>query len=260
MDHETDFYQFETIDGAAALSHDEGVWVGHNLARVLDLSTGDTLTIKALGQTNEAPIAGVVNWATGVLVPATLMQTWSPLGVQLANITLIRAEAIDDVRRELIALDGVGSVEVVEQTNQDIVAYTSLYTNFSYLFQSFGYILTLVVLFITIRVNIHERREELAIMRSMGSSIGDIAGTITWETMTVTILSMIIGLPLSWRFLEGLMQNYDTDFTGFITYIAPQSYVVAGIGIIVIVLFSQWLGLRNLRKLDLGYLSKSLSM
>lgn len=263
LDHETDFYVLETAAGETAFSRDDAVWIGHNLARVLDVGVGDTLGLEALGQTQEARVAGVVNQGIGspVFVPATLMASWTPLGVRLANMALIRVEpeSRDEARRALAALDGVIAVEDLALTTRDIHNYMSLWVNFSYIFQGFGYLLTLVVIFNTVSINLRERREELAIMRAMGSSIGEIVRIITWETMSVTIVSMILAVPLGWIALDWLIGNYNLDFFGMLNHIAPHSYLIAAGGVIAIVLLAEWINLRSIRKVDLGQLSKSLS-
>ncbi len=263
-DHETDYYTFKTLDGEAAFSHGEAVWIGQNLARVLDVGAGDTLTLSALGQTHEARIAGVVEQFLGsvVFTPTELMLGWTPLSVRMSNMAWVQVEPgeLDTVRRALTALNGVVAVEVTEQTRQDVYNYVQLYLNFSYIFLAFGYLLTLLVLFNTVSINLHERREELSIMRALGASSGEIARTITWETMVVTIAGMIPAVPLGWQAADWLMKNYQTDFYGLISYIAPRSYILAVVGVIIVVLLAQVPGLRRVRKADLGYLSKTLSM
>lgn len=132
--------------------------------------------------------------------------------------------------------------------------------NFSYVFQAFGYLLTLVVVFNTVSINLHERREELMIMRSMGARLREIAATITWESLTVTLLSIVISIPIGLFVGDILISNYDLDFYGMLTTIAPRSYILAAVGLIVVVLFAEWLSLRGLQRDDLGALSKTLSM
>ena len=78
--------------------------------------------------------------------------------------------------------------------------------------------------------------------------------------LSVTVVGILIGLPLGWAALDVLMNNYDLDFFGLMNYIAPTTYALAIGGIIAVVLFAEWLSLRSLRKVDLGYLSKTLSM
>ena len=132
--------------------------------------------------------------------------------------------------------------------------------NFSYVFQAFGYVLTLVVVFNTVSINLHERHEELMIMRSMGARLREIAATITWESLTVTLLSIVISIPIGLFVGDILIRNYDLDFYGMFTTIAPRSYILAAVGLIVVVLFAEWLSLRGLQRDDLGALSKTLSM
>ncbi len=263
IDHETDYYAFETIRGESTFSHGEGVWIGHNLSRVIGVDVGDTLIMDAMGQTQEAQVAGVVNQGIGsmVYVPSVMMAEWT-FGIPISNMALVRAEpdSLDDVRRTLGGLDGVIAVDDVALSTQDLNNYMSLYINMPRIFLIFGYVLTLLVVFNTVSINLHERREELAIMRSMGATIGEIARAVTWEMMSVTMIGILLGVPLGWYALDTLMNNYDLDFFGLLNYIAPATYALAVFGIIAVVLLAEWLGLRSIRKMELGYLSKSLSM
>jgi putative ABC transport system permease protein len=264
MDNRREVIRYVTVDGDPAFSREDAVWIGHNLARVLDLHTGDMLDIAALGQQQTAEVAGVVDLSIGspVLVPAALMRTWTPLGVSAVNMALVEVAADADliaVRAALEALPGVISVEDAQVNAQDLATYMSFWIEFSYVFQGFGYLLTLVVIFNTVAINLHERQEELAIMRTMGASLGEIARTITWETLSLTGLGMVLSLPLGWAALDWMLGNYDLDFFGMLNYIAPGSYVLAVVGIVAVVLLAEWLGLRALKHVDLGRLSKSLA-
>ncbi|MBN1967082.1 MAG: ABC transporter permease [Anaerolineae bacterium] len=263
MSDRDDFYTFNTLAGDPAFTRDDVIWIGQNLARVLQAGPGDTLTLEALGQQQHAEVAGVVEQAFGSVayVPADLMASWTPLGVRLANLAFVRTEPgqLEAAQAALAGLDGVVSVDVLPTYSADLWAYLSLWANFSYMFQLFGYVLTLLVVFNTISINLHERREELAIMRALGATLGEIGRTITWETLSVTVLGMVLSLPLGWIALGWMMQNYDLDFFGSVNTVAPASYLIAAGGIVAVVLAAEWLGLRTLRGVDLGALSKTLS-
>lgn len=263
LDGDSGFLRLVTTAGDAAFRQDDAVWIGHNLARVLDLSPGDTVTLTALGQSHEARVAGIVDQGAGspVFVPQALMNSWLPLGLPQANAALVRVESgqREAARRALGDLPGVTAVEVVAQTAADIADYSALFVNFSYLFQAFGYLVTLVVVFNTVSINLHERREELAIMRAMGARLGEIARALGWELLTMSGLGMILAVLPGWIALDWLMGNYHLDFFGVTNTIAPHSYLIAAGGVIAVVLLAEWLGLRGLRKADLGYLSKTLS-
>ncbi|MBK8024268.1 MAG: FtsX-like permease family protein [Chloroflexi bacterium] len=264
LDQGTDFLTFAMLSGEPALSSGDAVWIGHNLARVLNADAGDTIRLTALGQTHEARIAGVVEQGIGSIVylPSDLMRSWLPGGLPLVNAALVRADPaqIDAVRVALGDLPGVQSVESMARTRHDLNTYMSLYVDFSRTFVLFGFVLTLVVVFNTITVNLLERHEELMIMRTTGASLREIGAAVAWETLSITVVGILISLPLGWAALEGLLANYDLAFFGQLPAISPQSYAVAIAGIVLVILVAVLLSLRSLRRSNLGALSKTLSM
>ncbi len=116
-----------------------------------------------------------------------------------------------------------------------------------------------MVIFNTVSMSLHERREELAITRAMGAGMGEIARTITWEMLSLTVLGVLLSLPLGWQALGWLMGRYELDFFGVLSVIEPRSIGIALAGIAGVVLLAEWLSLRGLRRADLGWLSKSLA-
>ncbi|MBZ0286634.1 MAG: FtsX-like permease family protein, partial [Anaerolineae bacterium] len=240
------------------------VWVGHNLARVLHVDVGDTLRLTALGETHEALIGGIVNQGIGSLVylPNALMRSWIPGGLPLVNGALVRADPsqLDTVRNALGDMPGVMAVESMAMTIADLRDYLGFWVNFSYLFEAFGFILTLVVVFNTITVNLLERHEELMIMRSTGARLREIAATVTWETLSIAVIGIILSLPLGWWALNYLLGFYHLDFFGLLSVVELRSYLIAALGIVAVIAIAEMLSLRSLRRRDLGAMSKTLSM
>lgn len=259
-----DYVHFHLLDGEPAFSRQDVVWIGHNLARVLDLRVGDEMQLDALGQSVEVSVGGIVEQSIGspVFVPTTLMQSWTPLGLHVANAALVRVEEgqLDAVRAALGQSNNVIVVENMGHIVEDITNYYGLYVNFSYVFMAFGYMLTLVVVFNTVSINLRERHEELLIMRSMGARLREIAAVITWETLSIVLIGIVISIPMGRLASDYLLGNYELDFFGMLTVIHPSSYALGIIGIVGIVVFAEWLSLRHLQHEDLGTLSKSLSM
>ncbi len=260
----TDYLTFTPVGGDPALSNQESVWIGHNLARVLNVNVGDTLTMTALDQTHEAPVGGIVNQGIGSLIylPAALMRSWIPGGLPLVNAALVRVDPaqIESVRAALSALPNVMTVEAMATTTRDILSYLSLWINFSYVFAGFGFVLTLVIVFNTITVNLLERSEELMIMRSTGARMSEIAAVITWETLSVAFVGFALSVPLGWWALRVLLGFYDLDFFGMIGVIRPASYIIAAVGVFLVIAAAEVLSLRGVRRSDMGAMSKTLSM
>ena len=103
VDETQPFLNLEELEGPLAFSSTGGVWIGHNLARVLQVGVGDTIRLKALDETRQAKVLGIVSQVMGspVFVPRSLVVEWMPGGTYLANAALICVEPgqADAVRR-----------------------------------------------------------------------------------------------------------------------------------------------------------------
>jgi len=263
MDDNDPFFELRTLEGAEAFSSTDGVWIGHNLQRVSGVEVGDTVTLHALNQEYPVKVLGVVSYTLGspVFVPRSLMQQWTPGGIFPANTLLVRVDEgrADTVRDALVDLPGMRAVELMPDFESDVDHYLEYFRSGTLIFGTFGYILTLAVLFNTVNGSLRERRDELAVMRALGSTPLEIALTVTLELMLMIVIGMLIGIPIGREVGFWLNRTYETDFFGQVSTIRPVSSLIGAISLIVIVLLAELPGLRSVHKVDLGQVSKSQS-
>jgi putative ABC transport system permease protein len=254
VDETAPFFDLPTLAGEAAFSRNDGVWIGNNLQRVLNLHVGDTLTLRALGQEHQAKVLGVVSYVIGdpVFVPRALMVQWVPGGIFPANVALVRTAPgqKDAVRDAVITLPGVVATEVFAEFENDLNHYLEYFRVGTIIFGSFGYILTLALLFNTVNASLRERHDELSVLRALGSTRREIALTVTLELLVMVILGAIIGVPLGREMGFWLFKAYQTEFYGTINLIKPLSYVLGMASILIVI---------AVQRADLGQVSKSQS-
>jgi hypothetical protein len=126
---ETDPYiKLTTLEGAPAFSSADGVWIGHNLARVLNARVGDTLSLTVDDETKQARVLGIVSQAFGspVFVPRSLFDKWVS-GYTVSNVVLVRVEPnrMADARDDLAKIPGVVAVEDYPAYVRDVNDYLS---------------------------------------------------------------------------------------------------------------------------------------
>ena len=263
LDGDDPFFDLRTIEGDAALSVNDAVWIGHNLQRVLDLHPGDVLTLSILEQFRTARIAGVVSNALGspVFVPRTLAAQWVPGGTLPANMLLLRSAPgqAGAVRDAAAQLPGVVGVEITSEFKRDTDFYLEYFRMGTVIFGAFGYILTLALLFNTVNANLRERHDELAILRALGSTRYEIALTVTIELVIMVLIGVAVGMPLGRSMGFWLNHTYDTDFFGQVNTLLPRSYVIGILSLLAVVLLAELPGLRAVQRTDLGQISKSQS-
>ncbi len=263
LDDRDPFFRLRTLEGDPALSVTGAVWIGHNLQRVLDLHTGDVLTLSFAGQVRTVRVAGVVSSALGspVFVPRALAAQWVPGGNLPANMLLLRAAPgqAGAIRDAAARLPGAVGVEVSREFKADTDFYLEYFRMGTIIFGVFGYILTLALLFNTVNANLRERRDELAILRALGSTRLEIALTVTVELVIMVLVGVAVGVPLGRAMGFWLNHTYDTDFFGQVNTVLLRSYAVGIISLLAVVLLAELPGLLAVQRADLGQISKSQS-
>jgi putative ABC transport system permease protein len=263
VDETEPFFQLNTLEGEPAFSHADAVWIGNNLQRVLGVGVGDTITLRALGQEMEVRVAGVVSYTIGspVFVPRSLFVAGMPGGIVPANTAFIRAEAgrDADVRDAAVALPGVIAAEDFGEFEADLNHYLEYFRVGTLIFGGFGYILTLALLFNTVNASLRERRDELSVLRALGSTPREIALTVTVELLVMVALGALIGVPLGREVGFCLYSSYQTEFYGTVTLMQPVYYLVGLASLLIVIFLAEIPGLRAVQRVDLGQVSKSQS-
>lgn len=263
LDERDPYIKPATLEGEAAFSSGDGVWIGHNLARELSLSVGDTITIVALGQTNTTTIKGIVSQVVGapVYMPRTLVESWMPGGVFLTNTAFVRVKAgkADQVRNEAVGLPKMVAVEVIDEYKGDLNTYLEFFRVGTIVFGLFGYMLTFALLFNTVNASIRERQGELAVLRALGTNAREITIIVLLELLVMVVIGAVIGIPSGQQMGFYLVGFYDTDVYGNVNT-ATWLSLLLGLGSLLGIVFLAALpGLRAVQKVDLGAVSKSQS-
>jgi putative ABC transport system permease protein len=152
------------------------------------------------------------------------------------------------------------AVENYEAFVTDLRNYVQYWISMSFMFGSFGLLLTLAVILNTVSATLHEQRGELAILRSLGISRREIATVVLLELLIMAVIGIIIGGPLGVKIGAMLVHYYDNDFYGMLEQLQPLSAIVGIGGMLIMVVLAAVPGLRGVQKMDLGQVSKSQSI
>lgn len=263
MDETNPYFEMEMLDGAPVFSSADGVWIGNNAQRVFGINTGDTITLRALGQEGTFEVLGVTSYIVGspIFVPKSLFTEWVPGGIFPANRVLVRAEPgrVDDARDALIALPGVVAAENNADFEADMNKYLEFFRVGTIIFGGFGYILTLALLFNTVNASLRERRDELSVLRALGSTPLEIALTVTLELLVMVVIGAIIGVPLGREVGYVLFDSYQMETYGTLPLLTLPYYVLGLASMLIVIFIAEIPGLRAVQRVDLGQVSKSQS-
>ena len=114
---------------------------------------------------------------------------------------------IEDTVKQLEAIEGVDKVSAALElargfsTIKDIVIVASLFIAAVLLF------VTLVIIFNTVKLATHERREEIAIMKMVGATNGFIRCPFVVEGMTLGLSGAVVALGVEWAMYEVIREK-----------------------------------------------------
>ena len=264
LDESNPFIAPTLLKGQAAFSSQEGVWIGHNLARVLDVRVGDMLTLAALGKERRAKVLGIVSQAFGspVFIPRSLFTQWTPGGVFPVNTALVRVpdEKTATARDTLAKVPGVVSVGDYRAFVKDIRDYLAFWLVNSWAFAICGMVLTLAVIVNTVSANLHEQQTDLAILRSLGVTRREIVASVLTELLVLAAVGIAIGVPIGRGVGFYMAHTVDMEFYGLFALLQPVSIPLGVVAILMIVLLATVPGLKSAFKIDLGLVSKGQSV
>jgi putative ABC transport system permease protein len=263
LDERDPYITLTTLEGVLAFSSADGVWIGHNLARVLETRVGDTISLTVDDKTRQARVLGIVSQTFGspVFVPRSLFNQWTGAN-SVSNVVLARVVSgrMADARDDLAKIPGVVSVEDYPAYVRDVNNYLSFWRINSWAFAIFGALLTLAVILNTVNARLQEQQADLAILRSLGIPRREIITSVLTEILILAALGLAVGIPLGREVGFQMAHSVDMDFYGLVALYYPRSLPLASAAVLLIVLLATIPGLRSAFKVDLGQVSKGQSV
>ena len=235
-----------------------GVVLTDHLATLLGVVPGDMLTIEVLEESQpvlQVPVAGLSKQYLGV---------WGYMRIDALNRLLAEGEvisgaylAVDPVARgevyaQLKQLPRVGGVVIRKSAIRsfyDTMAETILF--FSFIANLLGASIAVGVVYNTARIALSERGRELASLRVLGFTHGEIAYILLGELALLTLLAIPLGFLVGEGLCAFLASQFKTDLYRVPLVLESQTYANAA----AVVLFSSGVSAaviwRKLGRLDL---------
>ncbi len=169
-------------------------------------------------------------------------------------VTLEDNSLIQDTVKQLEAIKGVDKVSAAFElakgfsTIKEIVIAASIFIAAVLMF------VTLVIIFNTVRLATHERREEIAIMRMVGATNGFIRCPFVVEGMTLGLTGAVAALGAEWLLYDAVVkkvQEMDTlkmlNFVPFREMLMMLAVIFAAAGLFVGIV-GGWVSIRKFLK------------
>lgn len=235
-----------------------GLMLTDFLAKELAVEVGDTLRVTVLEgarRTRSVPVAGRTKQYIGLgsYMQLDALNRLVQEGPTLSGVYL----AVDEQRRggAIDALNDRPRVAAVEaqakalQSFLDTLGGTIL--TMTFFMTLFAGAIAFGVVYNAARVTLSERARELASLRVLGLTRGEIGYILLGELALLTLLSIPAGFGLGWGLCYGVVASFQTELYRFPLVIHRSSYTLAATVVLAAALISGGVIWRRLGRLDL---------
>lgn len=200
------------------------------VAQEYSLLVGDSIEFTSGGDSYTVEIQSIHDFfsANGVFMHSDFFQSGS---ITYMSAFVYVEDGVDSntVKAELegASIHGLGSVitheERVSQIN-DIVSGIMIMTT---AVKTFAILLAVVVLYNLALLNFRERIRDIATLKVLGFSRGEISMSLLLETMTLTALGVAGGLALGDPFMDAVLMVNKVPLVYFMNFVSPWTYLIA---------------------------------
>jgi putative ABC transport system permease protein len=242
----------------------EGLVLSAKLAEILNVQIGDTVRVEVLE--GNRPVRDVI--VSGLIYDFSDLSVYMDLdalhrllreGDSISGAFLsVDSQKMDKLYTTLKNTPRVATVNIktaAYQSFQETLAENILIMKtFNVIFAS---IIAFGVVYNSARISLSERSRELATLRVIGFTRGEISVILLGEMAVITLLAMPLGLLLGYAFSAYVVTAMATEVQRFPLVISSTTYAFAIVVVLVASLFSGLVVRRRLDHLDLVAVLKS---
>jgi putative ABC transport system permease protein len=235
-----------------------GLVLSEILAKVLDVRPGDTVTLDVLEghrPVRTIIVTGLVDDIMGLsayMNAGALHDVMRESDVVSGALLVVDAAEEDRLSRELKALPAVAGVgfkrAVLRNFREVMAANMNLSIGINLLFAS---IIAFGVVYNAARVSLSERSRELASLRVLGFTRGEISLILLGELAVLTLASLPAGALFGYLLAALIVGSIESEVYRFPLYVSTQAVAQSFLGIIAAATVSGLLVRRRLDRLDL---------
>ncbi len=246
------------VTGGAMRLPPDGMVLSLKLAEVLAARAGDEITVEVLDgrrTVRQVPVVGIVEeyMGTSAYMEIGALRRLAGEGETLtgAFLTVDPARAADlyATLKQIPAVAGVGlkrtAIESFDKTLADTF-YVMIFFNLL-----FSGVIAGGVVYNAARVSLSERSRELASLRVLGFTRGEISFILLGELASVTLMAIPIGMLLGYVFAALLVAAFNTELYRFPLVVTPRTFAFAATSVLVAATVSGLAVSRQLDHLDL---------
>jgi putative ABC transport system permease protein len=245
-------------DGAPVAVPEQGLLLSDKLARRLAVSPGEPVEIEftdGTRETRQAPLAGTVrlHYGEGAYMDAAALAALSRTGpeVNLVHVSVDSA-ALPALNAAVKATPGVASMTLWtevranfrETMGENLAISITVYS-------ALGALIAVGVVYNAARIQLSERAHELASLRILGFSRGQVSLVLLGELLGLALLAIPLGCALGYGFAGLIAWGFSTDMITIPLVVTPATYGYAALVVAGATLASALAVRRRVDRLDL---------
>lgn len=237
---------------------ENGLMVSERVAKLLQLSIGDRVEIELLDKGHrhvEAPVTSIVQSYVGLAVTMRLdaldrLVGGGPRlsGVRVAIDRALLGELYAAVKQTpavaAIALQGVSRARFRETVGENITVMTTVYA-------VLAVIITFGVVYNSARIQLSERARELAGLRVMGFTRGEVSRVLLIELALIVLMAQPLGWALGYGFSWSVVRGFESDLFRIPLVVDRSTFALSSLVVLAVAVVSALIVRRRVDRLDL---------
>jgi putative ABC transport system permease protein len=237
---------------------DDGLVLSLKLSEVLGAGAGDIVTVEVLDgrrPVRQIPVVGIVEEYMGTAAYMEidalrrLVREGGTLSGAFLKVDAAHVDSLYDRLKSTPAVAGVSlkraAIESFERTLAETF-YVMIFFNLI-----FSGVIAGGVVYNAARVSLSERSRELASLRVLGFTRGEISLILLGELAVVTVVAIPVGLLLGYGFAGLLVAAFNTELYRFPLVVSTRTYAYAATAVMIAAVLSGLAVRRRLDHLDL---------
>ncbi|MEX0728476.1 MAG: FtsX-like permease family protein [Planctomycetaceae bacterium] len=236
----------------------DGLVMSEALAEVLHVKRGDAVTVEVLEgkrPVRDIPVTGIVPTYSGITAYMSnealhrLLDEQGSLTGGYLQVDPLKYDELYKTLRNTPAVAGVSIKDAAIQSFKDTIAENlSTMRTFNIIFAT---IIAFGVVYNTARISLSERSRELATLRVIGFTEGEISMLLFTELGILTIVALPLGMVIGYGFCALSVATFDSESFRIPLVIKPVTYGYSAIVVIIAAVLSGMVVRRRIHELDL---------
>ncbi|MHB8126079.1 MAG: ABC transporter permease [Desulfitobacteriaceae bacterium] len=242
-------YNILDINGQRVEVPDQGMLLSEHLAKSLNVKVGDVINVESpmrrdpLGEKGEKLLVqGVVPQYIGLnaFMEDKELQRFLRQGeISTSMLVEMNESDVGRIKSKYRNAGNVASIESLKDSADKIRKMMDSYGFTTWLFAILGGITGFALIYNSSIISLSERKRELASLRVLGMTPGEVLRVITSEQWTLYVLGIFLGIPLAYGMEFGMAQSLSNDLYSLPSQLPPVALVGAAVGTALSVLLAQ---------------------